>query len=46
MTTDEWTRTTDGTEYHAILEQVSPGVYHVTVELMEQMLTELGWVKA
>ena len=43
MTTVRWTREVDGITYVAETPEVSHGVHHVTAELLEQMLTELGW---
>lgn len=43
MSTESWTRVIDGTTYTAMTPEVSPGVHHVTSELLEQMLRELGW---
>ena len=42
----EWTRVVDGVTYHSYLRETEPGVYHVSAELMEQMMRELGWEPA
>jgi hypothetical protein len=42
----EWTKVVDGVTYHSYLRETEPGVYHVSAELMEQMMRELGWERA
>ncbi len=42
---EEWTHTRDdGTVVYSFLEEAEPGICHVTTELMEQMMRQLGWI--
>lgn len=38
-----WLKEVDGVTYESHLREAEPGVYHVSTELMEQMMRELGW---
>ncbi len=40
-----WTKTVDGQERTAVVDEAEAGIVHVTTDLMYVLLQEAGWVQ-
>jgi len=41
----KWTREIDGTTYTAYADEIRPGVYEISRELLDILMRDYGWVE-